>query len=326
MTRHFWPLLLAAAFVPVTLAAQSNSVVSAGYTAPAPLYVAPGQVITLFVEGVGKTLTQVVRAPDGLWPASLADISVTLLQEAKIPVPILEVRPIVACSPPLSFEIPCGAMMAITVQIPYQLLPLCPLCLRPVLPSPELVVTEKGQDGTAIGITPLADQVHMLTSCDILLQTNPPSVNLTGLPCPFMVIHSDGQLVSAANPAKPGEELAAYAVGLGVTNPAAREGQPAPAPIQTVQTFLVDYNFRGNALPTKPDDQSPPAVFSGLVPNYPGLYQINFVVPALPSGTKPCANPGRLGAGANVVQSNLTVTFGGAFSFDGVLICVASSN
>jgi uncharacterized protein (TIGR03437 family) len=303
--------------------AQTNMVVGAGYTAPAPLNAAPGQVITLFVDGVGKSLTQAVRTPDGSWPTSLAGISVTLLQGTKIPVPILEVRPIPTCGGP--FPVLCGAITAVTVQIPYELISLCPLCLRPVGPSPELLVTENGQDGVAIGITPLADQVHVLTSCDILLQPDSPSVNLTGLPCPPMVIHGDGQLVSAANPAKPGEELAAYAVGLGPTDPPATAGQPAAAPVPTAQTFLIDYSFRANALPTKPAEGSAVPLFTGLTPTYPGLYQINFVVPPAPEGTKPCAELIPFGA-TNFIQSNLTVSFGGAYSFDGAGICVAVPN
>jgi uncharacterized protein (TIGR03437 family) len=324
--RRSFGLICALAILPFfTLPAQTNTVVSAGYTPPVPLYAAPGQVVTLFVEGVGKSLTQPVRAPDGSWPNSLAGISVTLLQGTKIIVPILEIRPIPTCSPPFGFEIPCGQITAITVQIPYGLIPLCPLCLRPVGPSPQLVVTENGQDGTAIAITPLADQVHVLTSCDIVLQPDSASVNLTGLPCPPMVIHGDGTLVSAANPTKPGEELAAYTVGLGPTNPASREGQPAPAPIHTVQEFLIDYDFRANALPTKPAAGSPIPLFSGVAPKYPGLYQINFVVPTVPPGTQPCTGSG-IGLGANVIRSNLTVSFGGSFSFDGAGICVSAAN
>jgi uncharacterized protein (TIGR03437 family) len=238
---------------------------------------------------------------------------------------MFEVRPIATCGPPFGFEIPCGEITAITVQIPYDLVTICLLCLRPVGPSPELVVTENGQDGAAIGITPLADQIHVLTSCDILLGADSTSVNLTGLPCPAMVIHGDGTLVSTANPAKPGEELAVYTVGLGPTNPASREGQPAPAPIHTVQTFLIDYNFRANAFPTKPASGSPIPLFSGLAPKYPGLYQINFVVPPLPPGILPCTRSG-IGLGADPVASNLTVSFGGSFSFDGAGICVATTN
>ncbi len=301
-----------------------NTIVGAGYGSPVPINAAPGQVLTLFVQGINQVLTPAVRTTDPAWPTSLAGVSVTLLQGERIPVPILEVRPMPACGPPFPLEIPCGTITAITVQIPYELIPLCPLCLRPVGPSPELIVSKDGQDGLATAITPLADQVHVLTSCDILLQSEPPFVNYSGLPCPPMVIHGDGQLVSASNPGKQGEELAAYAVGLGATNPAARDGQPAPAPLRTVTPFLTDFNFRANALPAKPASGGSTPVFTGLTPQYPGLYQINFVVPPIPKGTPSCAVSSA--AGANAVQSNLTVTFGGAFSFDGAGICVSAVN
>jgi hypothetical protein len=103
MSRNFFLRLGLATFPCCALWAQTNTVVSAGYTAPAPLYAAPGQVVTLFVEGVAKSLTQAVRAPDGAWPSSLTGISVTLLQGTKIPVPMLEVRPIPGCGPPFGF-------------------------------------------------------------------------------------------------------------------------------------------------------------------------------------------------------------------------------
>jgi hypothetical protein len=272
--------------------AQTNLVVGAGYKVPAPIYAAPGQVITLFVPGVAKSLNQTVRAPDGVWPTLLAGITVMLIQNTKIPVPIFEVRPMSTCGPPFPLEIPCGALTAITVQIPYELIPLCPMCLQPFGPR-QLLVSENGQDGFYTAIMPLADQVHVLTSCDILLQSGLsfifPLVNYSGLPCAPMVIHGDGQLVSAMSPAKQGEELAAYALGIGVTNPAARAGQPAPAPLHAVQAMALDYNFHANALPAKPAEGSPVALFTGLTPKYPGLYQINFVVPQAPAGTKPCA-------------------------------------
>lgn len=317
--RFFLAPALAVLLAPALLA--QSTIVGTGYGFPTPLNAAPGQVLTLFVQGINQLLTPPVRANDGAWPTSLAGISVTLLQGERIPVPILEVRPMPTCGPPFPLEIPCGTITAVTVQIPYELIPLCPLCLRPVGPSPELIVSKDGQDGVATAITPLADQVHLLTSCDILLQPGPPVINYSGLPCAPMVIHGDGQLVSASSPAKQGEELAAYAVGLGATNPAARDGQPAPAPLRTAQSFLVDFNFRANALPAKPAPDSSTPVFTGLTPQYPGLYQINFSVPPIPKETPSCAIT--FVPGANAVQSNLTVSFGGAFSFDGAAICVS---
>jgi uncharacterized protein (TIGR03437 family) len=67
----------------------------------------------------------------------------------------------------------------------------------------------------------------------------------------------------------------------------------------------------------------PRPLFAGLAPGYPGLYLINFVVPPEPlNGTPRCAET--FVPGANVPQSNLTVSIGGGFSFDGAGICVAT--
>jgi uncharacterized protein (TIGR03437 family) len=80
-----------------------------------------------------------------------------------------------------------------------------------------------------------------------------------------MVTHADDKLVTAANPATPGEELAAYAVGLGQTNPPLTQGQPASQPAATVNTFAIDFNYHANALAAKPPGLS---FFAGSV-TYP---------------------------------------------------------
>jgi uncharacterized protein (TIGR03437 family) len=145
-----------------------------------------------------------------------------------------------------------------------------------------------------------------------------------------MVTHGDGTLVSASRPAKIGEELAAWAVGLGPTNPPAITGQPSSKGVPTAGTFYLDFSYQVNALPKKPftgrpDVRPPQPLYTGLVPGFVGLYQVNFVVPPEPiNGTPLCALPGTITPGANVVQSNLTVSIGGGFSFDGAGICVAT--
>lgn len=107
-------------------------------------------------------------------------------------------------------------------------------------------------------------------------------------------------------------------------------GQPAATHAPTTEVFDVDYNYHPNALPTKPvlfntgDPPPQPAPYTALTPVYVGLYQINFFVTAVPAGTPPCVDLKGVVA-ANGVQSNLTVSFGGAFSFDGAGICVAPS-
>jgi len=195
-------------------------------------------------------------------------------------------------------------------------------------PTGFFAVSFNGVQGQFSDLTAVADQVHFLTACDV---TSPAFESpRTGLPCALMVTHADGRLVSAANPARSGEELSAYATGLGQTDPPQTTGQPAASAASTLTTFAIDFNCRPNALATKPAGPSllgvPPPytipLFAGTTPRFAGLYQINFVVPAPPAGLPPCAGAGMAAAYANIVQSNLTVSVGSVFSFDGAGICV----
>src|SRR5579864_349174 len=190
----------------IAIAAQSTApqpvIGAAGYSSPVPLPVAPGQVITLFVQGVNTQLTAPVRATTPTWPATLAGVSVTYTQGTPQPAPILEVRPISSC-----FGIPaptgstCGTILAVTVQLPFQMLTLCPLCGRPDIPA-SIAVTVNGVAGQSVSVQPLTDQVHFLTSCDVLISGSQSRINTTSLPCPPIVTHADGKLVSARNPAQ----------------------------------------------------------------------------------------------------------------------------
>lgn len=134
-------------------------------------------------------------------------------------------------------------------------------------------------------------------------------------------------MVTASNPANIGEALTAWVFGLGQTNPTASSGQPAKM-ASTAETFNLDFNYTINALPTKPVQAGPDQIlihplFAGLAPGYVGLYQVNFTVPPSPqNGIAHCALTGSFAPGSNVPQSNLTVSIGGQFSFDGAGICV----
>jgi uncharacterized protein (TIGR03437 family) len=67
------------------------------------------------------------------------------------------------------------------------------------------------------------------------------------------VTHANGLLVSNTNPASVGEELVAYAVGLGATNPPLPTGQPATQPTATAATFRLAFNFQAMLhLPYRP--------------------------------------------------------------------------
>ena len=96
---------------------------------------------------------------------------------------------------------------------------------------------------------------------------------------------ADYSLVTAASPAKPGENLIIYLTGMGPTNPSVASGNPTP-----LQSVLA------TTQPTVTvDGQQAIVGYGGLTPTGIGLYQINFTVPNN-------ARPGNL---------NLVVTQGG---------------
>jgi uncharacterized protein (TIGR03437 family) len=333
MCTHSVGLLLA---VPALLLAQSTevtgTVVGAGYAAPAPISVAPGQIVTIFATGVGQSLTKPVQAAAATLPTTLAGISVTVHQISDKPAPLLEVRPVSTCPGGIiGGQGTCATLAAITLQVPYEVMPLCPLCLTPAIAyfPTTLLVAENGKAATVISVNPYADQVHILTACDVFLQTPDyaPAPNYTGLPCAPMVTHSDGKLVTADHPAEIGEALTAWAVGLGQTDPPATTGEPVRTPSATSQAFGIDFRFTPNALAVRPSNNRlgrPPAVplFAGLAPGFVGLYQINFVVPPQDNQGTPHCSTGSFPGFNDQIQSNLTVSIGGTYSFDGAGICV----
>ncbi len=291
--------------------APSPVLLGAGNLSPFPLSIAPGQLLTLFVQpGVSSP------------PASL-NISAVFSSGLDLPMPVIQV--ILANTGCVSTQ--CPAVLAVTVQVPFGIVAICPLCVAPPLSvASNIVVSVNGVTTPAIAVQPLQDQVHFLTACDVIVGGVNSTVPVTGgLPCTPLVTHADGKSVSAFSPAKPGEELVAYATGLGDTNPSLTPGQPAAQSSPTLTTFGIDFNFRANALATKPGAVGVPAaspLFTGATQGYIGLYQINFVVPQPPAGLQPCVDFATVPAYSQAVQSNLTVSVGSAFSFDGAGICV----
>ena len=84
--------------------------------------------------------------------------------------------------------------------------------------------------------------------------------------------HTNGDLVTADNPAAPNEAIVIYLVGMGRTVPPVSSGAAAPtdqlAQVAIPPTVTLDGSPAGGVL------------FAGLSPGFVGLYQINFTVPA----------------------------------------------
>lgn len=280
--------------------AMAPATVSAGYTSPFPLRVAPGQLVTMYLQG----------------PAA-ASVSAVFWNQQKVEtVPVLQVSPwYAACVAPPGSTFANG--LAVTVQIPLD----APDSLIVVEPS-GIALSVNGVQSGYLGVQAQPDHVHILTSCDTVVGGESGSES-----CAPLILHADGQPVSYQNPASGGEELVAYATGLGQTNPPLTTGVPATQDSPAISTFNLDFNYRPNALATQPATGYPPSnppVFAGSTQGFIGLYQINFVVPPPPADLEPCSNLNFIAAGpvAGLVLSNFTVSIGSLVSFDGAGICV----
>ena len=292
--------------------AQNAAVVGAGYHTFAPVLVAPGQVITVFVTGIGN-VTQKYSAGSLPLPTMLGGISASLdeLGVTITAAPILAVFPFSACQANIAPQ-PCGTITAVTLQIPFELQSNTGRSGPPFLAF--LTISDQLGHAASMELSPAFDQIHVVDFFDTILggDMSQPGSGVG------VVTHADGSLVSTSKPAQPGEELVMYAVGLGATNPLVKTGAASPAPpVPTAQTFSLNFDYRQNAALPGPSSASPlfhppSPVFAGLTPGFAGLYQINFVVPAPAYRVAPCT----------VSANNLTVTLAGATSFDGVAICV----
>ena len=101
---------------------------------------------------------------------------------------------------------------------------------------------------------------------------------------------ADFSLVSTANPAKPGEYLVMYLVGMGGTNPPVTSGAASPSsPLAKVTAQPV----------VTVDSQGSTVAFAGLTPGFVGLYQINFQVPTGAKSGELTVNVTQNGVAAN---------------------------
>lgn len=100
--------------------------------------------------------------------------------------------------------------------------------------------------------------------------------------------HADYTLVSAVNPARPGETVLGYLTGLVIasTIPPVATGQPAPANPPAVVDQTLPPSQSAVSPPRfqiwvgdPPNQKALDPLFLGLAPGLVGVYQVNFVVP-----------------------------------------------
>ncbi len=282
-------------------------VLGTGNVNPFPAFVAPGQLLTLFVQTTDAA------------PLSTAAFSATYSNGTQMPV----IQVVTLEETCMDSSTPnCADVVGVTVQVPFGIPVFCLACGNPAYAG-DITVSVNGYSAFTMSVEPLQDQVHFLTSCDLIVAGISSARTNGGLPCTPIVAHADGRPVSATIPATPGEEVVAYATGLGETIPALTTGQIAAHSIPTVRTFGIDFNYRANALATKPLTNAIAPLFTGATQGFTGLYQVNFIIPPPPVNLPLCLSIASVPPGAIAVQSNLTVSIGSNFSFDGAGICVS---
>ncbi len=328
-------LPLASLFLPLRVEAQTaGAITEVGYQAARPVMVAPGQVVHLRLHGV-TTAFNLPQVTQGL-PLSIFynGMSVTLQRSGSAAVetmPLLRLDGVSTCAfslDPNSFgastPTPCGTDNSydLWVQIPFDLVPNAPgsdqkcTALTCNLQDAVLTLNEVSGQGLSIRVLPVTDQVHILNSCTDNIGT----VGIEGTSiyasyaCVPAITHGDNTWVTAANPAKPGEELIAYAFGLGAppTSFDITGGTPAGG-IALAKPFTISFPGIAASAGGRLD-------YVGLVGGNPGLYQVNFHVPSVPAALAPCTTAGNSQLATN--PFNITMSLMGTASLDQASFCV----
>jgi hypothetical protein len=172
--------------------AQSSPIIaSAGYSSPAPLQAAPGQVVTMFVRDVPRAVDGQLRSEkaSGLpLPTALAGISVVIVQTSgTLKAPIFAVRQDSECQTAGVDEASC-LLTAIQIQVPYDLaddISLSPLKRVIYGPLAQAHIEVEGRSGRPFALQPLPDNAHVLTSCDASWDTS------AGKECQRSVYHAE---------------------------------------------------------------------------------------------------------------------------------------
>ncbi len=287
------------------LAQQPASVVTrAGYAAAQPIKVAPGQVITLFVRPAQIQVNEAVAAPGIPLPVTMNGFTVQLrqtLSQVPIAVPILSLNPVQTCSAVI--PVSCSAQVAMTVQIPFELVPNVRLARGPANFA-TLTVFEHGIGGDPLPLDASPDAVHLINSCDTTKLT-------VDAPCRTVIAHADGTEVSSDSPAHANETLTITAYGLGRSDQVVRTGDASPDPASGVSEVRAEVRFGMNLESFQPNADAS-AASAVLKAGSVGIYQVTFTVPELPGDLPACGD----------IDPNAKVSVGRGASFDSAGFCV----
>jgi uncharacterized protein (TIGR03437 family) len=271
----------------LALSRTAASLAAVGYTGPGfPLPVVPGQVVTLFFYGVAPFADGQLRSDQATnvpLPTTLDGLSVHIAQQP-LSFPIFAVRQQNECDQDQAGNLAC-LLTSIRVQVPIEL-----------LATTEIILNVDGQPSRGFAVQPIADNSHVLTSCDVSWDTHYTT------PCSRLLFHSDGSAVSQSDPARRGETIIVYAFGLGQTSPRVPNGEAAPSGAifkdiaghpRVRARFLSFLSTTLTAFPRAfsqedADDPGSPIAFAGLTPGQVGLYQLNIPIPQTLQPQTPC--------------------------------------
>jgi uncharacterized protein (TIGR03437 family) len=176
-----------------------------------------------------------------------------------------------------------------------------------------LVINDRGKDLTPIPLRIIPDKIHILNSCEAAAIFIGIAQEAQGR-CAPMLQSRNGRLISRGNPARPGDTVIAWAYGIGFPG---RRAQPPNFELSNVPNPPeLFFNFRANAgAMRRIGDSGARPTFAGELGSS-GLYQMNFVIPEIPSGLNlPTCEEG-------LTDSNLTVLVVGQTSSDSLRMCI----
>jgi len=235
------------------------AVLNAATFAPVTNPISPGELITLFGSNLSPSTTTASTYP---FPTSLAGVQVLIDGQ---PSPVYAVSPgqlsaIVPYSTGFSLINPASYAQ---VQVVNNGTPSNVVTMRASVCAPGIFAI--GSTGTGYGA----------------------------------VLHANYQLVSPANPAKPGEVVLVFVTGLGPVKPGVADGAPGPSSPLSYTTYPFVVVFGSEVV-------NP--LFAGVAPGLAGLYQINVQVPSdLTTGDYDLSVASNLGGSGADCQTSLVI-------------------